>query len=322
MNTYSLIQKIVWIATLCILFAAISASAAATVSPSASVSNPSQEFILFVLRKDCWDTFFVEFDLFNIDCLKASISKGLGLGIILGAVVVKLPQIYTIVYNKKFPDTVSIYGELLSSILATVWFRAQGTPFSAYGEVVILVASNILVVLSVWRFRFPGYTHAGVFFGALAVLSGVSLSAAQDGVPSLNLTSSQSSVILQYAFNGIFQVARISQIAAIFSGGKEAAEGLALFSLLLQFAGTLARVFTTAQEVTDVMQLIFSVANAVLNGTVLAQYLVLVTLHGTIEMKDKPTRKKAITAVTTETETSVKNGVNNKRRKSAQIKAE
>jgi len=276
-------------------------SAAAKVSSS---SPPSQEFIFFVLRRDCWDTFFVEFDLFNFDCLKASISKGLGLGIILGAVVVKLPQIYTIVYNQKFPDTASIYGELLSSILATVWFRAQGTPFSAYGEVVILVASNILVVLSVWRYRFPGYTHAAVFFGAIAVMSGVALSAAQNGVPSLNLTAAQGSVILQYTFNGIFQVSRISQIAAIFSGGRAAAEGLALFSLLLQFAGAAARVFTTAQEVTDVMQLIFSAVNAALNGIVLVQYVFLVTLRGSVEIKDNKASKK-------------KTAINVKRRQSA-----
>ena len=265
------------------------------VSSAAKVSSPSpsQEFIFFVLRRDCWDTFFVEFDLLNFDCLKASISKGLGLGIILGAVIVKLPQIYTIVYNQKFPDTASIYGELLSSILATVWFRAQGTPFSAYGEVVILVASNILVVLSVWRYRFPGYTHAAIFFGAIAVMSGVALSAAQNGVPSLNLTAVQGSVILQYTFNGIFQVSRISQIAAIFSGGRAAAEGLALFSLLLQFAGAAARVFTTAQEVTDVMQLIFSAVNAALNGIVLVQYVFLVTLRGSVEIKDKASKKKA-----------------------------
>ena len=265
------------------------------VSSAAMVSSPSpsQEFIFFVLRRDCWDTFFVEFDLLNFDCLKASISKGLGLGIILGAVIVKLPQIYTIVYNQKFPDTASIYGELLSSILATVWFRAQGTPFSAYGEVVILVASNILVVLSVWRYRFPGYTHAAIFFGAIAVMSGVALSAAQNGVPSLNLTAAQGSVILQYTFNGIFQVSRISQIAAIFSGGRAAAEGLALFSLLLQFAGAAARVFTTAQEVTDVMQLIFSAVNAALNGIVLVQYVFLVTLRGSVEIKDKASKKKA-----------------------------
>ena len=207
--------------------------------------------------------------------------------------IVKLPQIYTIVYNQKFPDTASIYGELLSSILATVWFRAQGTPFSAYGEVVILVASNILVVLSVWRYRFPGYTHAAIFFGAIAVMSGVALSAAQNGVPSLNLTAAQGSVILQYTFNGIFQVSRISQIAAIFSGGRAAAEGLALFSLLLQFAGAAARVFTTAQEVTDVMQLIFSAVNAALNGIVLVQYVFLVTLRGSVEIKDKASKKKA-----------------------------
>ena len=280
------------------------------VSSAAKVSSPSpsQEFIFFVLRRDCWDTFFVEFDLLNFDCLKASISKGLGLGIILGAVIVKLPQIYTIVYNQKFPDTASIYGELLSSILATVWFRAQGTPFSAYGEVVILVASNILVVLSVWRYRFPGYTHAAIFFGAIAVMSGVALSAAQNGVPSLNLTAVQGSVILQYTFNGIFQVSRISQIAAIFSGGRAAAEGLALFSLLLQFAGAAARVFTTAQEVTDVMQLIFSAVNAALNGIVLVQYVFLVTLQGSVEIKDKASRKKAT--------------INAKRRQSASSKAE
>ena len=60
--------------------------------------------------------------------------------------------------------------------------------------------------------------------------------------------------------------------------GRRAAEGLALISLLLQFAGTAARVFTTWHGVPDALQLFFACANCALNAAVLAQYLALVAL--------------------------------------------
>ena len=169
-----------------------------------------------------------------------------------------------------------VYGELLSSVLATVWFRAQGTPFSAYGEVVILVASNLLVALALLRYRFPGAVHVAAAVAVFAVAVGLALQASESGLPALGLSAPRCVVLLQWAFNGIFEVARASQIAAIFACGRPAAEGLALLSLLLQFSGTVARVFTTSQEVKDPMQLAFSALNALLNGTVLVQYLVLV----------------------------------------------
>ena len=81
---------------LALLALLLAAEGAPVASASADAAAAGPRYILFVLREDCWATFFERFDLLNLDCLKASISKGLGLGIILGAVVVKLPQIHTI----------------------------------------------------------------------------------------------------------------------------------------------------------------------------------------------------------------------------------
>jgi mannose-P-dolichol utilization defect 1 len=60
---------------------ALGALALALLAGVAAASAPASggpAFRLLVVREDCWPVFFERFDLLNVECLKASISKALG----------------------------------------------------------------------------------------------------------------------------------------------------------------------------------------------------------------------------------------------------
>src|SRR5438094_789335 len=54
----------------------------------------------FIFREDCFDTFFNKMDFTNMECIKYTISKGLGYGIICGSAILKVPQIVKILSSK------------------------------------------------------------------------------------------------------------------------------------------------------------------------------------------------------------------------------
>ncbi|GLV38998.1 uncharacterized protein CBL_05997 [Carabus blaptoides fortunei] len=53
-----------------------------------------------VLCQQCFDEYFVKFNFFDVPCFKSSLSKALGVGIIAGSLLVKVPQILKILNNK------------------------------------------------------------------------------------------------------------------------------------------------------------------------------------------------------------------------------
>ena len=50
----------------------------------------------FIVREDCYEK-FLKFDVSDMDCVKFTISKGIGFAIVVGSFIVKLPQIIKIV---------------------------------------------------------------------------------------------------------------------------------------------------------------------------------------------------------------------------------
>lgn len=60
-----------------------------------AAEEESPKYKLLFFREDCFNE-FLDLNFFYKDCISITISKGLGYGIILGAMLVKLPQIYNI----------------------------------------------------------------------------------------------------------------------------------------------------------------------------------------------------------------------------------
>lgn len=226
-----------------------------------TATAPSTEFYMLVIRSDCWDTFFKNFDIFNPSCLRASISKGLGYVLILGSCFVKVPQIIKIIQvnNVKDLSPMSTYQEILANVIITMWHLINGSPFSAFGETVIVSFGALAIACMIWYYDFPGTMHVSIVIGAIAVLANVAYN-----------TPLENSDILLFVGNVVFAFSRFTQIVKIFS--TKSVESLALITLLMNFAGTVARVFTSATEVKSITFFIFTCFNAFLNTFILGQY--------------------------------------------------
>merc|ERR1712072_1592096 len=77
---------------------------------TALVAAADEKFVFFIFSEKCFATFFTDFNFFHVDCIKSTISKGLSLAIVLGAVALKAPQVLNIVKSK------SVTGISLSSL--------------------------------------------------------------------------------------------------------------------------------------------------------------------------------------------------------------
>jgi hypothetical protein len=59
--------------------------------PELKSKNDGQPLKWFIFREDCFDAFFNKFDFTNIDCIKFVAVKAIGLAIIVGSAILKLP---------------------------------------------------------------------------------------------------------------------------------------------------------------------------------------------------------------------------------------
>ncbi|GBN23986.1 Mannose-P-dolichol utilization defect 1 [Araneus ventricosus] len=100
---------------------------------------------------NCYNEFFVKLNFFDAECLKHTISKALGTGIIAGSTLVKFPQILKLV-NGKSAVGISFLGVLLELIAVTSAFAynyAKGYPFSSWGESVFLMIETAIIAFLV-----------------------------------------------------------------------------------------------------------------------------------------------------------------------------
>ena len=82
------------------------------------------------------------------ECLKFGISKGLSLGIVAGAVLVKVPQIMKIVSNKSVKGLqVNMFrSEVLSGTVAIAYFARSGIAVAAYAELFFILMQNLVIL--------------------------------------------------------------------------------------------------------------------------------------------------------------------------------
>ncbi|XP_037056962.1 mannose-P-dolichol utilization defect 1 protein isoform X2 [Peromyscus leucopus] len=71
-----------------------------------------------LLPEKCYDQLFVQWDLLHVPCLKILLSKGLGLGIVAGSLLVKLPQILKIL-GAKSAEGLSLQAVMLELVALT-----------------------------------------------------------------------------------------------------------------------------------------------------------------------------------------------------------
>lgn len=225
-----------------------------------------EELVLLVFKKHCFDTLVNEKTIPDAACLKFTLSKVLGYGVVAGAAIVKLPQIISIVRAGFVTNLArsSVYLELLCGLWAWEYNHLKGNPFSTYGETVFIAVQNCILILLLWAYADKkeapsALERIGVIVGLAAA------SVAPFYLPTANLEH------LFMAQTVIFTTSRMPQVYANFSEGHTGSSaGLTLF---LNFAGTCARVFTSLQEVADPLVAMNFVINAAVNAVLFFQYM-------------------------------------------------
>lgn len=198
-----------------------------------------------------------------MDCFRATLSKGLGLGIIAGSVLVKVPQILKI-YRSKSGEGISIVSVTFDLTAITIYMSysfMKGFPFTAWGDSSFLALQTLAVGVLV--LFYAGLTIKAV--GYLLVYFGVVLVLCGGFTPVKVLWTMQ-------GFNiPILLVGKLSQAYANYTNGHTGQ--LSAVTLFMLFFGSLARIFTSIQETGDTMVILTYIVSTSANALIVAQLL-------------------------------------------------
>ncbi|XP_051799663.1 mannose-P-dolichol utilization defect 1b isoform X2 [Acanthochromis polyacanthus] len=203
-----------------------------------SFMDPFKGLLLtYFMPESCYDEFFLNFNFLDVPCLKVVLSKALGIGIILGSVMVKLPQILKLMGAKSAEGLSfkSVLLELLAITGTMAYSIANKFPFSAWGEALFLMLQTVTIGFLIQHYG--GRTSKGLLFLAVYFTLLVIL---------LSPFTSMSVVTCMQASNmPAIIIGRLIQAATNYQNGHTGQ--LSAISVFLLFAGSLARIFTSLQ---------------------------------------------------------------------------
>ncbi|CAL1590389.1 unnamed protein product [Knipowitschia caucasica] len=240
------------------------AAADAALERGSSFMDPLRGLLLtYLMPESCYDEFFLNFNFLHVPCLKVVISKGLGIGIILGSVLVKLPQILKLV-GASSAEGLSLKSVLLELVAITgtmAYSIINQFPFSAWGEALFLMLQTLIIAFLILHYNQRSST--GVL---LVLLYGVVLAVLLSPItpPSLITT-------LQASNMPAVVIGRLIQAVTNFQNGHTGQ--LSAVSAFLLFSGSLARIFTSMQETGDSLMAVTYMVSSLCNGILVLQLL-------------------------------------------------
>ncbi|XP_071501842.1 mannose-P-dolichol utilization defect 1 protein-like [Diadema antillarum] len=219
--------------------------------------------VMLLLPEQCYVTFFEDFDFLDVPCLKIALSKGLGLGIILGSVMVKLPQIVKILVSKSGEglSVVAVILELVAISASWAYAFRNDYPFSAWGEALFLAVQTTTIAFLC--LQFAGQQAAALSFFVTYI--GIMYTLLSGLVP-MNAVA-----MLQTANMPIIIISKLMQASVNFRNGHTGQ--LSFITVLLLTAGSLARIFTSIQETNDPILVWTYIVSSSCNSLILAQLL-------------------------------------------------
>lgn len=218
---------------------------------------------LFIFTKECMEEYFDDFNFLHVGCFKSTLSKLLGLGIIGGSFLVKVPQILKILKSKS-AEGINVFSVLLDlfAITAMVSYSfVSGFPFSSWGDGVFLGLQTLSIAVLVMHFS--GRTlQATAFLAAyLAVVF-----AAVSGLTPVNVLWSCQAMNIP-----IVLASKLMQAHTNYSNGSTGQ--LSAVTGFMLFFGSLARIFTSIQETGDMTMIIMYICSTTANAVIVAQLL-------------------------------------------------
>lgn len=218
--------------------------------------------VLLIIPEHCHDEFFDKFNFFDVPCLKIAISKALGYAVILGAVVVKVPQIIKMLKAKSGAGVsiAALYFEMSAITFTTAYSLHKEFPFSSYGETFFLGIQDIII--TVLTYYYNGNKVAAIMFSPIYI--GINYALCTPAITPLDI------IVKLQEFNlVVILISRFIQMWTNFSNGHTGQ--LSVISQSLIFFGGLARVFTTIQETGDLLMASQFILNCGLNLMILGQ---------------------------------------------------
>ncbi|XP_026209276.1 mannose-P-dolichol utilization defect 1b [Anabas testudineus] len=253
----------------------------AALDQGSSFFDPFKGLLLtYFMPESCYDELFVNFNFLDVPCLKIVLSKGLGIGIILGSVMVKLPQILKLMGSKSAEGLSfkSVLLELLAITGTMIYSITNKFPFSAWGEALFLMLQTVIIGFLIQHYG--GRTSRGLLF--LVVYFSLVVLLLCPVTPMSVVTTMQASNMPAII------IGRLIQAATNFSNGHTGQ--LSAVSVFLLFAGSLARIFTSLQETGDLLMALTYVISSACNGIIALQ--VLFYWNSCPERKKKPKKKR------------------------------
>lgn len=231
-----------------------------TVESEYRLPNVISKPLIKLLGETCYVSLIEEFHLTDVPCVKLAISKGLGLGIVVGGAIVKIPQIITIIRHgsAKGLSLTSFLLETTAYEIVLMYNTRQSNPFSTYGEVLFMTVQNILICLLI-----VNYENKNKKMMAMILLGFAS------GILFLFMIPSWIMALLYAAQIPIGLASKIPQIRINYINGSTGQ--LSVFAVLNYFAGTTARAFTTWTELDDPVMLGGNLLASVFNGILVFQ---------------------------------------------------
>lgn len=197
--------------------------------------------LLQLTTPECFNSLIVERNLLtDTDCLKSTLAKCLGVGIVLGSILVKLPQIIKILRSGSAKG-LSFTGVLLELVAVTAngaYSYSKGFPFGSYGEAVFMsLQTSLIALLILW---FTGNTTLTLLFSAVygAVVFAITHPAGWI-----------SAEVLWYGQAANIPMIVVGKLIQAISNFRQGHTGqLSAITVFLLTAGSLARIFTSIQE--------------------------------------------------------------------------
>ncbi|CAO3591389.1 unnamed protein product [Absidia cylindrospora] len=213
--------------------------------------------ITAVIGDTCYTSLIEDLNYTDVDCIKYTVSKGLGLGIVLGGSIVKVPQIMTIVSHGSAEglSLLSYLIETLSYTITLAYNLRQGNPFSTFGEILFITLQTSLSKKSL------------VVLPLLALIGTVFYGLQQ---PHLVPASAMASL-----YAATIPLSLASKVPQIWTNFKNKSTGqLSVFTVMNYFLGSAARVFTTWTELDDPLMLLGTLLASGLNFLLVLQVFV------------------------------------------------
>jgi len=233
--------------------------------------------ISLVLTEECADVFLLKLDLLHKDCLKKTVSKGLGYAIVVASAGLKLPVIANVVRARSAMG-MSTSSVALESVALVCGFTAaikKGNPFSLWGELLLIFLQNMVLMGLARSFSEGRDPSIVVLLGVFAFVG----AALAGPIPADLLLSL--SIVITFA-------SRVPQIVANFQ--QKHTGVLSIITQTLQVLGNLARLGTVAVETNDPVTLLSYVFALALNGILLGQ-VIMYWSNTKAEMNKKTAKK-------------------------------